>query len=286
MNKKILITGATGTIGQSLVKLLQESNLNFVAGTRDFEKAKSVLDISKVDWVKFDFTDQSTYEQATENVDQVFLLGPPLTLNMETIILPFLDFLQSKGILRVVYLSAMGNESLKGDLAFHFIIENHLKENHFDYTILQPSFFAQNFKNFEFENLMERGITFNVAGDGKAGFVDVQDIASVAAKVLTEVGHTRRTYRLTGPQLLDFYEAAEILTEVLGKHIVYPNPSEEAFRSALKAGGAPDFIADYMISVYGMIKSGTVAHLSPDVEKILGRVPTNLKEVLKRDFAK
>jgi uncharacterized protein YbjT (DUF2867 family) len=286
MNKKILITGATGTIGQALVKQLKASNVNFVAGTRDFEKANSVLDISEEDWVKFDFTDASTYEKATENVDRVFVLGPPLTLNMETVILPFLDFLQSKGIGRIVYLSAFGNESLKGDLAFHFIIENHLKDNQFDYTILQPSFFSQNFKNFEFENLMVRGITFNVAGDGKVGFVDVYDIAAVAAKVLIEKGHSQQTYRLTGPELLDFHEAAAILTEVLGKQIVYPNPSEEAFRSALKAGGAPDFIADYMIPIYGMIKSGTVGHLTHDVEKVLGRVPTDLKTVLERDFAK
>lgn len=286
MDKKILITGATGTIGQSLVKQLQTSNVNFVAGTRDFEKAESVLGISQDAWRKFDFSDASTYEKATENVDRVFLLGPPLTLNMETIILPFLDFLQSKGIIRIVYLSALGNESLKGDLAFHHILENHLKENEFDYTILQPSFFAQNFKNFEFENLMERGITFNVAGDGKTGFVDAEDIAAVAAKVLTEDGHSQQTYQLTGPQLLDFYEAAAILTEVLGKQIVYPNPNEEQYRAALKAGGAPDFIADYMISIYGMIKSGTVGHLSNDVEKVLGRGPNDLKSVLIRDFAK
>ncbi len=284
MNKRILITGATGTIGQSIIKQLKALNIDFIAGSRDYEKAKSTLPILEEEWVKFDYTDEKTFEKATKNVEKVFVLGPPLTFNMEDILIPFTDFLKQKGIERVVYLSAFGNESLGGGLAFHSMMENYLKEKHFDYTILQPSFFAQNFKNFEYENLTERGITFNVAGDGKVGFIDVEDIAKVAAKVLTEEGHSGKTYQLTGPELLSYYDAANILSEVLEKKIVYPNPSEEEYRGALKAGGAPDFIADYMIPVFGMIKSGAVGRLTNDVEKVTGQKPTDLKTVLERDF--
>lgn len=286
MSKKILITGATGTIGQSLVKHLQISKVNFVAGTRDFNKAKGVLNISESEWVHFDFANSSTFEKATENVDRVFLLGPPLTFNLDQIIKSFVDFLQQKGINRIVYISAFGNEALGGELAFHSVMESYFKEKQFDFTILQPSFFAQNFKNYEFENLMERGITFNVAGDGKVGFVDTEDVAKVAAKVLTQDGHSGKVYQLTGPELLSYHDAAKILTEVLGKQIIYPNPSEEEYRGALKAGGAPDFIADYMIPVFGMIKTGVVGRLTDDIEKVTGDKPTDLKTVLKRDFEK
>ncbi|WP_194778359.1 SDR family oxidoreductase [Pararhodonellum marinum] len=284
MKEKILITGATGTIGKSLVKQLQALNANFVAGSRDINKAKSILNISKDAWVKFDFTDKHTFERATENVDRVFVLGPPLTLNLEQVLIPFIDFLKHKGINRIVYLSAFGNENLGGNMAFHNIVESYLKESQLDFTILQPSFFAQNFKNYEYENLMERGITFNVAGNGKVGFVDSEDIAKVAAKVLTEEGHSGKTYQLTGPELLSYHDAANLLSEVLNKEIVYPNPTEEAYRGALRAGGAPDFIADYMIPVYGMIKNGTVGRLTNHVEEVLGEKPTDLKTVLNRDF--
>lgn len=286
MNKKILITGATGTIGQSLVKQLQSSNLEFITGTRNFNKAKETLAISEDKWVHFDFTDSSTFEKATKNVDRVFLLGPPLTFNLDQIVKSYVDFLQQKGINRIVYISAFGNETLGGELAFHSIMENYFKEKDFDFTILQPSFFAQNFKNYEYENLIERGITFNVAGEGKVGFVDTEDVAKVAGKVLTEDGHSGKTYQLTGPDLLSYYDAAQILTDVLGRQIVYPNPSEEEYRGALKAGGAPDFIADYMIPIFGMIKTGAVGRLTNDIEKVTGEKPTDLKTVLRRDFRK
>ncbi|MDQ3393931.1 MAG: SDR family oxidoreductase [Bacteroidota bacterium] len=286
MSEKILITGATGTIGKSLVKQLQASKVNFVAGTRDFNKAKTTLNLSQDEWVKFDFTDEKSFEKATKDVDRIFLLGPPLTFNLDQILKSFVDFVQQKGINRVVYISAFGNESLDGDLAFHGIMENYLNDKQFDYTILQPSFFSQNFKNYEYENLMERGITFNVAGEGKVGFVDTEDVAKVAAKVLTENGHSGKTYQLTGPELLSYDDVANLLSEVLDKEIVYPNPTEEEYRGALKAGGAPDFVADYMIPIFGMIKNGTVGRLTNDIEQVLGKKPIDLKTVLKRDFGK
>lgn len=285
MKKKILITGATGTIGRSLIKQLQAIPADFIAGTRDFSKAQSILNISKNEWVEFDFMDVGSFENATKQVDRVFVLGPPLTFHLEQILIPFIDHLKNKEINSVVYLSAFGSESLGGKLAFHSLMERYIKEKGFDYTILQPSFFSQNFKNFEYENLIQRGITFNVAGEGKVGFVDTEDVAKVAAKVLTEEGHTGKTYQLTGPGLLSYNEAALILSEVLGKRIVYPNPSEEDYRAVLQAGGAPDFIAEYMIPVFGMIKNGNVGRVTEDIELILGKKPTDLKTVLLRDFA-
>ncbi len=112
MSKRILITGATGTIGQSLIKQLKASNVDFIAGSRDYEKAKSVLPISEEEWVKFDYTDEKTFDKATKNVEKVFVLGPPRTFDLEDILILFTDFLKQKGIERVVYLSAFGNKSL------------------------------------------------------------------------------------------------------------------------------------------------------------------------------
>jgi uncharacterized protein YbjT (DUF2867 family) len=148
-----------------------------------------------------------------------------------------------------------------------------------------PTFFAQNFKNYEWDNIVQRGITFVPAGHGKVGFVDVEDIALVAATVLTEEGHGGKTYAITGPELLSYQEAAEQLSDVIGKTIHYANPSPEVYTQALKDAGAPDFIASYMIPVYSMITDGKVAVLSDDVERLTGKKPTQLRVVLERDFA-
>lgn len=283
MTRKILVTGATGTIGQALIKQLQTKNADFVAGVRNVEEAKKKLP-SVSNFVEFDFSNSATYEGAVENIDSVFVLGPPIVLNLEELVAPFLDFLKGKGINRVVYLSALGSENMKL-LTFHTTLTQKIKDDGFDYTILKPSFFAQNFKNYEWENITERGVVYVPAGTGKAGFVDVNDIAAVAAAALTEDGHSGKTYEITGPEILGYQDAANLLSEVMGKQIVYPNPTPEEFGATLKQAGAPDFIASYMIDVYSMILNNHVNVLSNHVEEVTGKKPTTLKSVLEQQFS-
>ena len=282
MSKKILVIGATGTLGKALIKSLQEKNVAFVAGVRNTTEAPSKLGAG-VPTVSFDFTKPETFEAATHEVDRVFLLAPPLNASADALLKPFIQHLKISVIKKVVYISALGLELVK-ELPFHMLVAKQLEEGDFEYTILKPSFFAQNFKNYEWENIIQRGITYNVAGNGKVGFVDAEDIGRAATVVLTSEGHSKKTYILTGPQALSHNEAADALSDVLGKKIVYPNPSAEEFTQALKAAGAPDFIATYMIPIYSLIANNHVNIVSSDVEKLTGRKPTALRDVLKRDF--
>lgn len=283
MAEKILVTGSTGTIGKALVKALQSRGASFVAGVTNEQRGKDVLG-EDVPTVVFNYEREVTYQTATAGVTKVFLLGPPLRTDMDTLVLPFVEHLKVTGINRVVYVSALGLEHVK-KLPFHTRVVEALKTHGFDYTILEPTFFAQNFKNYEWENITQRGITFVPAGDGKVGFVDVEDIALVAATVLTGDGHEGRSYTITGPELLTYGEAAEQLSEVLGKPVHYPAPSPEVYTQVLKEAGAPDFIASYMVPVYSLIADGKVNVLSDDVKQLTGKKPTPLKEVLERDFA-
>lgn len=280
---KILVTGATGTIGKSLVKSLLDKKADFVAGVRNESKAREVLPPG-TSFVTFDFDDRSTFEKAIEGVDRVFLLGPPIDMQLDKLLAPFIDFLKSKNINRVVYLSAMGEEHMD-KLPFHGVLTRKLQQDGFDYTILKPSFFAQNFRNYEGQNILERGVVFVPAGDGKVAFIDVQDIGDSAAAVLLSEGHSGKTYVLTGPELLTYSDVAELLSEVTGKKIVYPKPNHEVYTQVLKDNGAPDFIAPYMISVYSLIDKGIAAKQTDTVEQLTGHKPGSLKQVLKKDFA-
>ncbi len=278
--KKILVTGATDTVGSAVVKALKSCHADFVAASRTVASAQEKLGTG-TEAVTFDFAQPETYAQATAGVDRVFLLGPPLDPNLDKLLTPFVEHLQQQKIKRVVYLSAFGAEKMAD---FHTNMEKMLKEKGFDLTILRPSFFAQNFKNYEWENITERKIVYVPAGQGKAAFVDIYEVGEVAAKALLEEGHTGKAYILTGPENLGYEQAAQLLTEIRYESVHYPAPSPEAYVQTLKEAGAPDFIAPYMNQVYGLIREGHAAHVSPDTEKLLGRQPGTLKAVLERDF--
>jgi uncharacterized protein YbjT (DUF2867 family) len=248
MAGKILVTGATGTVGSAVVQALAAKGADFVAAARDAGKTAAKLGPG-VAAVAFDFADPATYQAATQDVEKVFLLGPPIDPDMDQLLTPFVHFLKEKGISRVVYLSAFGVEKAADVMPFHANLEQLLGEGGFDLTILRPTFFAQNFKNYEWDNIVTRKIVYSPAGSGKAAFVDIRDVGEVAAKVLLEPGHTGKVYELTGPEPLGYG------------------------------------VAGYMNKVYGLIRDGHVAAVTPDFERLTGRRPAPLQRVLEQDFA-
>jgi uncharacterized protein YbjT (DUF2867 family) len=87
------------------------------------------------------------------------------------------------------------------------------------WTILRSSAFFQNFEKLKAP--IRQGVLPIAAGRGNAAFIDAADVAQVAARVLTEDGHDRATYHLTGPQALTMKQAAEALSDARGKHVRY-----------------------------------------------------------------
>lgn len=281
-NNKVLVTGATGTIGSRLLQSLHEKGIPAVGATRNPSEANKHW--PQFSFVHFDFTSPESYETALVGVDRVFLLGPPLELQLENLLKPFIDFLNDKGIKRVVYISALGLEKIP-NMPFHANLIQYMKSKSFDLTVLKPSFFAQNFKNYEKDAILHQQVLFQVAGNGKAAFIDANDIARSAAAALADPQHIGKEYALTGPDLYSYADVASILSEVLNKPIQYVNPSPELYKETLAKAGAPSFIADYMIQVYSLIANNQVAEIHSDVEKLTGQKPNSLAAVLKAEFA-
>ncbi|MEM7549519.1 MAG: SDR family oxidoreductase [Bacteroidota bacterium] len=279
---KYFITGSTGTIGKSTVGALIEKGEKVIAATRN-PKEYQLASENQTSAVYFDYKEPDTFK-AVNKADAVFLLGPPLDTSLFELVSPFLDYLEQHGPNRVVYLSANGIET--ESMPFHVKMEQKLKDSQLDWTILRPGFFMQNFGNYEHENIEQRKIVFAPAGDGKTAFISTVDIGAAAASVLTNSGHSGKTYVLTGDKLYSYYDAAEMLSEVTGETISYPNPGNKMYRLVLKDSGAPDFIAEYMIDIYDLIRKNKVENISEDLENLIGRKPESLKEVLIRDFKK
>jgi uncharacterized protein YbjT (DUF2867 family) len=84
-----------------------------------------------------------------------------------------------------------------------------------DWTILRPDWFNQNFDEGFFRPAVLAGELALPLGDARQVFVDADDIAAVAAAVLTEEGHAGRSYELSGPDALTFAEAIEIISRAV-----------------------------------------------------------------------
>ena len=95
--------------------------------------------------------------------------------------------------------------------------------------------------------------------------------------MLTEPGHERRAYTLTGAQAFDLYEVAAVLSDVLGCRVVYQNPGVPAFLRHMRAAGHPLALGLVMTGVYTVTRLGLAAEVSPELGRLIGRPPTTLR---------
>ncbi|MFO7814499.1 MAG: NmrA family NAD(P)-binding protein [Halanaerobiales bacterium] len=278
--KNVLITGATGNVGYELFKKLKAiDNINIYAAGRDISKAKEIIDDDKINYVKLDLKDESTYTKALQDIDTVFLMRPPAISKVKKYIHPFLLKMKEANIKQVVFLSLQGGD--KNILVPHYRIERYIENLDLPHTFLRPSFFMQNLSTTHLKEIKEDNEIFIPAGQGKTNFIDVRDIAEVAKKVILEENHLEKGYELTGPDNLDYNQIAEIMSDILDEKIEYKNPSIFQFYKRKRSEGYSVLHIIVMIGLYSVTKFGLAAKKTDKLKQLLDREPISFEKFVR-----
>ena len=280
MNTKILVTGATGTIGSSVMDGLRKKGAEFVALVRTEEKALN-LNKKGIDAVIGDFGDKESLRKALDGVGKIFLLSvtspeiPRLQGNV-------VDVAREKGIRHIVKLSAQGAapDSKIGIARFHYQTEQYIRKSGIPFTFLQPQAFMQNLI-FDKDTILQQGDIYAQAGEGKIAMVDARDIAAVAVEALLNDGHEGKTYVLTGPEAISYYDIAEAFSKALGRTITYIPVTSVQSRSSMLEAGMPDWLVEDLVAVNLEHAAGLAEAVSPDVEKVTGRKGYTIQDFVK-----
>jgi uncharacterized protein YbjT (DUF2867 family) len=114
-------------------------------------------------------------------------------------------------------------------------------------------------------------------------FVDVADIARVAARVLTADGHDGCVYDLTGPKALTYAEAAEEFSGVLGRPVRYAGLPDDEARTAMLRRGMPEFHVDALIGVARAYRDGGAETITSTVADLTGRAPLGFADFVRQN---
>jgi uncharacterized protein YbjT (DUF2867 family) len=274
---RIVITGATGRVGSQISPFIDAQQHQIVLALRN--TSKKPQDTGQT--VLFDFEKPSTFAPALKGCDSLFLMRPPTTSNPNKALEKIVDEAIAAKVQRIVYLSVLGADRNK--LLPHRANEDYIKASGIPYTLLRASFFMQNLSSVHQADIQANHTLFLPAGKGKTSFIDTRDIAAVAAKALTEPGHAGKAYNLTGSESLDYYQVAEIFTDVLQRPITYSNPSVLEFVVTMLQRGTPLAFVLVMSGIYSTVRFGLAGELYPDTAEVLGRSPISLSTFV-RDY--
>jgi len=216
---KILVTGATGTVGSRVLARLIRTGHAVRALTRSPHKLTKHN--SKVEITEGSLADKNAVARAMAGVDAVFLLTPLAQDETEQGI-NGVEAAMAAGVRRIVYLTVHRLE--EGRHIPHFgskipVVEA-IRASGLEYTFLEPNNFFQNDLWLE-DPIRQFGVYPQPLGSIGLSRVDVRDIADAAVKALTEDGFAGKGYPIVGPDALTGEECARIWSAALGCEIQY-----------------------------------------------------------------
>lgn len=272
MERMILITGATGTVGSKVFKRLSVGGVAIRAMTRNLAKAAG-NPLPDVEFVQGDFDDVESVRRACEAVEKAFLLTNS-TERAEEQQITFARVARESGVRHVVKLSQLhADEKSPGRfLRYHAAVEKAIRASGVTFTFLRPNLFMQGLLNFR-DSIRGKSAFFVPAGDARISAVDVRDLADVAVAALTTSAHNNKSYALTGPAALTFTDMAQQLSKAVGRTITFVDVPPEAMRQALSELGFPAWQADGLIEEFAMYRRGEASEVASGVDDALGRAP-------------
>ncbi|GAA5094959.1 NAD(P)H-binding protein [Nocardia iowensis] len=278
----ILVTGATGTVGRSLVHQLVAAQVPVRALTRRPAAAK-LPDV--VDVVAGDLSKPADIAAALRGVDRVFLLstGPDIPTHDANLIREA----ARAGVAHVVKLSSgrTGDDTATDPIpSWHRLGEQALRDSGIGWTILGPLGFMANALHWA-GSIRSQDSVFAPYGHGRIAVIDEDDIASVAATVLTTDGHDGRTYRLSGPEALTPREMTGILGDLLGRPLRFVEVEPAVARQAILDHGQTEVMTDAIMALRATALESFTSAVHPTVSEVTGRRPNSFREWATRHIA-
>lgn len=281
----ILVTGATGLTGGTLVRRLSAAGVSVRALARSASRAEGLSALPQVEVVEGDMARPATLSEALRDVDRAMLISSadPTMLEVQS---TFIDAAAKAGVEHLVKLSGIIPD-LHSPFRFarmHGEIERRLESSGMAFTHLRASEFMHAYFR-QVPAIVATGKLLRPMEDARIASIDVGDIAEVAATVLTASGHEGATYPLTGPEALSMTDVAEKLSAATGKTIQYVDVAPEQATEAQLAAGMPRFTAEALAELFAERRKGKEAQVSPLVQTILGRPATSFDQFAVRHAA-
>lgn len=255
MNKqKILVLGSNGKTGRRVVERLEQvPNIEIRLGSRN-EK------------IPFDWEKPETWEAVLQDIDSVYItFQPDLAIPIaEDSIENFTRLATKSGVQKIVLLSGRGEKEAQ-------ICEEIVKQNAKNWTIVQASWFNQNFSESFFLDPILAGIVALPRAEALEPFIDADDIAEVVTAALLDDKHNGQTYELTGPRLLTFKEVVNEIAEVSGRNITFQPLALDEYTQMLKEYQVPEDHIWLINYLFEQVLDGRNSSITSDIEKVLGR---------------
>lgn len=260
MSGRILVTGATGKTGRSLISRLDAAGVPYRAASRTSE-------------TPFDWARRETWLPALEGVTGVYLVAPGTVTNPYALMIDFIAEAMRAAPRRFVFLSM---SALPAGSPNHGQVHQYLMDNSADWTVLGPTAFMQNFSEGPYAaTIRTEDRIYSNTGAGRVPFIDAADIAACAFAALTARQPLNDQFILTSDEAITYDRAAALIGAACGRTITHVPVTSAQMVEKFMARGIPEANARFLALGYDWIAGGGEERTSDAVLRLTGRAPTS-----------
>lgn len=277
----ILVTGAPGKTGLALLRALAAvgAPARALIHKADYEDRVRAAGASEVRLG--DLEKPADMQKALQGADALYLIIPNMHPREAELGRRIVAQAAAAGLPRLVYHSVLYPQIEA--MPHHWAklrVEEALIASGLPFTILQPAAYMQNILGYWDSIVNEGRYQLPYAVGAKSTPVDLDDVAAVAAKALTEDGYQHASFELCGPETLSASEQAAQIGEHLGQPVAVEAISLEEWQRG--AGGLPAYARDMLSQMFGYYDRHGFAGNGAVLEQLLGRPPTRFRQFLER----
>jgi len=285
----IIVTGATGKLGQAIVERLLKKLPSDQVGVsvRDPDKAYALQE-QGVRVRKGEFGDRESLRQTFEGASQVLIIssnsaGESAVQHHRNAI----EAAKAAGARRILYTSHMGANPASpfAPMRDHAATEEILKTSGIAFTSLRNGFYSES-------GLMLLGDAFKTGKiialeDGPVSWSTHADLAEAAVIALTNDGRLDGlTPPLTASEALDLEAIAQVASKLAGREITRVTVTDEEYRTTMISRGLPEMRADLLLGLFVASRKGEFAAVDSTLESLLGRPPMSMRDLIESRLSK
>ncbi len=283
--KKILVTGATGHLGNAVIeRLLKKMTAGQISILTRNEDKQAAFQANGFNAFSGSYDNIKSLEKAMAGADTVLLISAGDQGNRMLEHKNVIDTAKRTGVKHIAYTGrCLNNRNTLANqlMREHFDTEDYILDSGLNYTFFRNILYMDTIPQFIGGSIaLKKGI-FLPAGDGKVSFALRSEIGEAIANVLLNEKSGKSIYNFTGDKNYSFYDIATALSELTGKEVKYTNVDTQTYEGMMKQRNVPAPAIQKIVDFITDIKHNQEADVYNDLEHQLNRKPTGLKEGLK-----
>lgn len=280
----ILVTGATGQLGSSVISQLNKvsSKDQFAIFARDEKKAIKYKE-QGIEVRLGDFNQISSLGHAFEGITKLLLIST-MEFNRFEQHKNVIDAAKIAGVKHIIYtglaIQDIETSNVKDLMQSHFDTEKYIQASGLDFTFVRNTMYTDAIPQIIGEAVFDTGIYLS-GGDGKVPYTLRREMGEAIANILVQDNHENKTYNITGDVAYSYADIAQTLGELSHKKIDYIDLDETVYEQFLIDLHLPEFLVYLTKGTVVDIKQHQYEVNNSDLKTLLGRPPLDLKSALK-----